>query len=278
MSALSSTLPTQLKNDNRPIGVFDSGIGGLSIQRCITQMLPNEDIIYVADNAYAPYGCKTEREIDNRVQHICQWLVKRNVKAIVVACNTATASSIDKLRQQLDMPIIGVEPAIKPAVAQSKSGKVGIMVTRATAQNERFRQLVARYTHDATVFVQPCPGLVDLIESGQLNSQQCDQLLAQYLSPLINEGVDSIVLGCTHYPFLREKIEQIVGNNIQLIETANPVTEQLIRQLTHHQLLNHKNDVRKLSCFASLPSKHLSALASQLLNVDQLSIEKLDIS
>ncbi|WP_448547718.1 glutamate racemase [Thalassotalea fusca] len=272
---LSSTANTSLAQ--RPIGVFDSGLGGLSIQRCISQMLPNEHIIYVADNAYAPYGCKTEEEINARVLQIGQWFHVQKVKAIVVACNTATASSIEKLREQYHIPIIGVEPAIKPAVEQSKTNKVGLLVTSATANNSRFKQLVARYADSAEVLIQPCPGLVDLIEQGQHQSDECHKLLLQYLTPLIYAGVDTIVLGCTHYPFLAPMIERIVGANIALMETARPVTEQLIRQLAKYALLNQSSNNPELSFWASNPSEQLSRLVSQLLALDIPDIRHIQI-
>ena len=256
----------KLPHVNQPIGVFDSGLGGLSIYKCLASMLPNEQLFYVADNAYAPYGCKSEEEINQRVAQVCRWLINQNVKAIVVACNTATASAIDHLREQYAIPIIGVEPAIKPAVATSKTQKIGILVTRATAYNERFRQLVARYKADSDVIIQPCPGLVDLIESGQHQSNECKQLLNNYVTPLVQSGVDTIVLGCTHYPFLANIIQEIVGEKVQLIETAKPVTEQLIRQLTNRHLLNRTDKITENQYFASSPNANLAMLASQLIN------------
>ena len=218
----------------------------------------------------------TTRKVDDLILQIGQWFHSQNVKAIVVACNTATASAIEKLREQYHIPIIGVEPAIKPAVEQSKTNKVGLLVTSATANNHRFKQLVARYAENAEVLIQPCPGLVDLIEQGQRHSDECQKLLHQYLTPLINAGVDTIVLGCTHYPFLSTIIEKIVGVNVTLMETAKPVTEQLIRQLTKYDLSNMSSNSPELSLYASNPSEQLSRLASELLNREIPSIQQIE--
>ncbi|MEW6983074.1 glutamate racemase [Colwelliaceae bacterium 6471] len=240
-----------------PIGVFDSGVGGLSITKCIQQQLPNEQIIYVADSRYAPYGDKSPEFIIERVNKIAHYLIAQGVKAIVVACNTATVNAIDQLRQQVSIPIIGVEPAIKPAVNQSKTNKVAILVTTATATNERFLALVNRFSSNAQVTIVPCPGLVELIEQGKIDSPECDKLLARYLTPLLNSNVDTIVLGCTHYPFLLEKINDIVHGNISIMETAEPVTQELIRQLDKRQLLSISSTHKPHRFISSLANKDL---------------------
>ncbi|MEW6992317.1 glutamate racemase [Colwelliaceae bacterium 6441] len=227
----------QHSNVQQAIGVFDSGVGGLSIASSIIEQLPNERIIYVADSAHAPYGDISNQQIIQRVNTISDWLIDKNCKALVVACNTATVNAIDQLRERLTIPIIGVEPAIKPAAIQSQSKKVGILVTQATANNQRFLALVEKYKNGAQVFIQPCLGLVELIEQGQQTSAKFNQLLKEYLSPLIDNEVDTIVLGCTHYPFMTESIKKITPTNVNLINTAQPVSEQLKRQLFNHQLL-----------------------------------------
>ncbi|PKI14326.1 glutamate racemase [Colwellia sp. 12G3] len=213
------------------MGVFDSGVGGLSIAKCIHQTLPYENLIYVADTQYAPYGDIQHDILTKRVHSIAQYFLSKKVKAIVVACNTATVSVISQLREEIEVPIIGVEPAIKPAALASKNAKVGILVTQATAKNKNFIQLVERYKNDAQVSIQACPGLVDLIEQGKIDNKECQQLLQQYLTPLLNEGIDSLVLGCTHYPFLIKQIKAIAGDQLTIYETATPVTQQLKRRL-----------------------------------------------
>ena len=219
------------------IGIFDSGVGGLSIAKCITDLLPNEQIIYVADSAYAPYGDISVGQIQLRVNTITAWLINQNVKAVVIACNTATVNAIEQLRKKFSIPIIGVEPAIKPAAELSKKNKVAILVTQATAKHQRFLALIAKHKKTSQVIVQACPGLVELVEAGKVNSSDCESLLKKYLFPLMNQGIDTLVLGCTHYPFLRQQINQITGHSMTIMETAKPVTEQLKRRLAQNDLL-----------------------------------------
>jgi glutamate racemase len=237
-TVLKKNIQTNIVNADQPIGIFDSGVGGLSIAKCISETLPNEQLIYVADSAFAPYGDIEICLIEQRVDAIANWLVSQSVKAIVVACNTATVNAIEKLRTQYHLPIIGVEPAIKPAAKQSKTKKVAILVTQATAQNKRFLALVEKHKNNSEVIVQPCPGLVELVEAGKTNSIECQQLLQGYLIPLVEQGIDTLVLGCTHYPFLHQQITNIVGATITIMETAKPVTQQLKRRLSHYNLLN----------------------------------------
>lgn len=232
--------PSQV-TEHQAIGVFDSGVGGLSIASCMQEMLPHESFIYIADTLHAPYGNKSIEQIQRRVNVISDYLIAQNVKAIVIACNTATVYAIDQLRQRVDIPIIGVEPAIKPASKHSKQQKVGILVTQATAHNERFLQLIENHKQSAEVYIQPCPGLVELIEQGRLSSAHIQDLLNEYLQPLKAKSVDTVVLGCTHYPFVADKIQAIMGNEVMIMETAQPVTEQLIRQLEKYQLLAKPN-------------------------------------
>jgi glutamate racemase len=259
---------TKTLSPSQPIGIFDSGVGGLSIVKCITELLPDEELIYVADSKYAPYGRLSTDDIVKRVNHIADRLIAMNVKAIVIACNTATVNAIDQLRKRVALPIIGVEPAIKPAAKSSKTKAVGLLVTQATASNDRFISLVNKYSNGAQVHIQPCPDLANLIEQGHINSTQSYDLLNKYLTPLIDKNIDSLVLGCTHYPFVSEQIEAILGKDIELVETALPVTKELIRQLnmnTHysadskstHQHLNIK-------IFSSMPTTSLEQTIAKL--------------
>jgi len=227
--------------NNQAIGIFDSGVGGLSIAQQINKRLPNEKLIYVADSAYAPYGDISNDKIIQRVNTIADWLVEKQCKAIVLACNTATVNAVEQLRKRLSIPIIGVEPAIKPAALKSTTKKIGILVTQATANNQRFLALVERYKNGAEVYIQPCLGLVELIENGQQTSFKCQQLLKEYLAPLIEKNVDTLVLGCTHYPFATQLIKEIMTNKVTLMETAAPVSDQLKRQLIKHQLLSNNS-------------------------------------
>ena len=224
-------------NTQAPIGIFDSGIGGLSIARCVAQNLPNEQLIYVADSGFAPYGDKSHRDIIARADAVANFLIAQGVKAIVVACNTATVVAIEELRAKYALPIIGVEPAIKPAAKQSASKSVGILVTQATANNSRFLALINAHQQDAHVHIQPCPGLVQQIEQGQHNSDTCHQLLDSFIAPLVAKQIDTLVLGCTHYPLIEKQIKAHLPQGIKLVETAQPVTNELIRRLSQSNLL-----------------------------------------
>ena len=260
-----STLKSELQAVNAdPIGIFDSGVGGLSIAQCIHQQLPNENLLYVADTLHAPYGDKSTEFIQQRVNEIAQWFIERKAKAIVVACNTATVNAIDQLRKNVLIPVIGVEPAIKPAASLSKNKKVAILVTKATADNQRFLALVAQYSHNSEVIVQPCPGLVELIEQDMKNSPECELLLRGYLQPLLKKGVDTIVLGCTHYPHVKGLIDKICANNVVIMETALPVTEQLQRQLALHQLINSSNNAGGIRFYSSKHSEMQQALFTHI--------------
>jgi glutamate racemase len=261
----SATLKSKPQKTNTdPIAIFDSGVGGLSIAQCINHRLPNENLLYVADTLHAPYGDKTAEFIQQRVNEIAYWFIERNAKAIVVACNTATVNAIDQLRKNISIPVIGVEPAIKPAVNLSKNKKVAILVTKATAENQRFLTLVAQYSHNSEVIIQPCPGLVEVIEQDKKNSPECELLLSKYLQPLLDKGVDTIVLGCTHYPLVKGIINKICGENVIIMETALPVTEQLQRQLALHNLINPSDKIGTTRFYSSKHSDMQQALFTHI--------------
>ncbi|WP_031515087.1 glutamate racemase [Desulfofalx alkaliphila] len=222
-----------------PIGIFDSGVGGLSIAREIRNLLPNEDMLYYADSAYCPYGEKPPADIKKRVFSLCDFLLSQGAKLLVVACNTASIVSLDDIRQRYQVPVVGVEPAVKPAVAATKSGTIGVLATGVTLSGDRFSSLVARYCHKTAVITQPAPGLVELVEKGKIQGNEAEQLLVKYLNPLLEQNADTIVLGCTHYPFLRPLIENIVGPNITIIDTGKAVARQTARLLKQMKLSCH---------------------------------------
>ena len=223
------------------IGVFDSGVGGLSVLREIHQRLPGEDLHYVADSAFAPYGDRSAAYIETRTQAIAQFLLTKNAKALVVACNTATGVAVSALREQISIPIVAIEPAIKPAVAQTRSGVVGVLATRQTVGSESVSRLLAAHGSDVRVLLQACPGLVEQVEKGALDTPQTRSLLAAYITPLIKQGADTLVLGCTHYPFLSHLIQEIAGPQVQIIDPAPAVALQLQRRLTTDGLLNKQD-------------------------------------
>ncbi len=224
-------------NEHRPIGIFDSGVGGLSVAREIHKQLPNEDLLYIADSQYAPYGEKSSSVIEQRAATISEYLIKNNIKALVVACNTATAFAIQNLRTIYSLPIVGMEPALKPAVEKTKSGVVGIIATTRTLQSEKFNSLNTKFKSNVHIIAQACPGLVEQVELGDFSSRKTKDLVNCYVKRLLDKGVDTIVLGCSHYPFLSPLIQQCAGSNILVIDTGVAVTNELARQLKKSELL-----------------------------------------
>ncbi|WP_029147136.1 glutamate racemase [Methylophilus sp. 5] len=223
---------------NAPVGVMDSGVGGLSVLKHLTRQLPHEHFVYFADSAHAPYGNKSASQIQQRCVTIADTLIDQGAKALVVACNTATAAAIGSLRQRYTLPIIGMEPAVKPAAAASNNGIIGVLATTGTLQSAQFAALLEHYGQSVQVVTQACVGLVECIEQGQLNTPHTLALLQQYCQPLIAAGADTIVLGCTHYPFVRKHIQQIVGPNVTLIDTGAAVAKRLQQVLEQQQMLN----------------------------------------
>ncbi len=224
--------------NNNPIGIFDSGVGGLSVLQQIRRRLPLENFIYVADSAFAPYGDKPELWVEQRCIDITRFLTDQQAKAIVLACNTATAAAVSRLRSLFDQPIVAMEPAIKPAAGLSRSRVVGILATAGTIASEKYSRLINRFQHDCRFISQPCPGLVEEIEQGQLNSAAIEILLQKYITPLLDQHADTLVLGCTHYPLIAEQIKSIAGRSVNVIDGNAAVAAELERQLLQHQLSN----------------------------------------
>ncbi len=220
-----------------PIGVFDSGVGGLSVLREIRRELPGENLLYVADSACAPYGDKPPEFIEARSVAITQFLLACNAKAIVVACNTATGAAAAVLRTRFSMPIVAMEPAIKPAAAQTRSGVIGVLATRRTLASHNFVKLFARYGDDVEILAQACPGLVEQVEAGDLSGARTRDLLEQYVMPLVMRRADTLVLGCTHYPFLSPLLKDIVGPEVAVIDSSEAVARQLRSRLVAADLL-----------------------------------------
>ena len=226
--SVSSSTASQFQN---AIGVFDSGVGGLSVLRAIRAALPHEHLVYVADSGHAPYGDQTEAHITQRTLTVGNWLAEQGVKGITIACNTATVVAAKTLREQTHLPVVAIEPAIKPAVAITRSGVVGVLATRQTVQSAAVARLVDLYGADKRVVLQACPGLVELVERADLHGPETEQLLRQFIAPLLEQGADTLVLGCTHYPFLRDTIQRVVGEGVTLIDPAVAVARELTRRL-----------------------------------------------
>lgn len=229
-------MPLQPSSIN-PIGIFDSGVGGLSVLREIRRELPQENLLYVADSGHAPYGDKSRQFIEARSIAITEFLIGQGVKAVVVACNTASGAAVETLRARFAVPIVAMEPAIKPAVARTQSGVIGVLATSRTLDSESFIRLTARYGADADILVQACPGLVEQVEAGELAGEQTRELLTRYLEPLLAQRADTIVLGCTHYPFLAPLIQEIAGSSVEIIDPAGAIARELRRRLSENQLL-----------------------------------------
>ena len=221
-----------------PIGLFDSGVGGLSIWRQVVHALPSESLLYVADQANVPYGHRSADEIQANSLGIADYLVAQGCKAIVVACNTASAVALEPLRQRFpQLPILGLEPAVKPAVQLTRSGVVGVMATPATFQGQLYRATVGRYATAVQVVEQVCVGLAELVEQGDLEGPDCDARLMGYLQPMLDAGADTIVMGCTHYPFVIESIRRLVGPAMAVLDPAPAVARHLADVLGHAGLL-----------------------------------------
>ncbi len=214
------------------IGVFDSGVGGLSVLHHIRQILPNERLIYVADSAHVPYGDKSPSYIEARSLALTRYLLTQGADSIVIACNTATAAAAHTLRVKYNkLPIIGMEPAVKPAVAATKKGVVGVLATVGTLESARFAALLEKYAGHVKIVTQGCPGLVGQVERGHLTEADTRKLLERYTAPLLAQGADTIILGCTHYAFLAPLIREVVGAEITLVDTGEAVARQVQRRI-----------------------------------------------
>ena len=223
-------------SNTQSIGIFDSGLGGTSIWREISAMLPFENTIYLADSKNAPYGKKTIENIIALSVKNTEVLLNKNCKLIVVACNTATTNAIDFLREAYDVPFIGIEPAIKPAAIQTQSNCVGILATKGTLNSALFSKTSVKFSSDVEIVEQVGSGLVELIEDGKLNSDRMTSLLHKYLDPMLKKNIDYLVLGCSHYPYLIPLIQQIVGYKVKIIDSGFAVAKQTNAILTKYKL------------------------------------------
>ncbi len=261
-AARSVVLPVR----EAPIGVFDSGVGGLSVLAEIQRLLPNETLLYVADCGNVPYGEKTPEFIRQRCSVMAGFFQEQGAKALVLACNTATVAGVADLRRDYPQwPIVGMEPAVKPAAAATRSGVVGVLATTGTLQSAKFAALLDRFATDVRVITQPCPGLVELIENGDLHSPVLCKLLLGYVQPLLDAGCDTIILGCTHYPFLKPLLKQMIAPHISLIDTGAAVARQLQRLLAERELLA-EGPARAAQFWTSADVGHFSNILPLLWN------------
>lgn len=245
--------------NNNPIGLFDSGIGGTSIWKAINILLPNENYIYLADSKNAPYGVKSKDEIIDLSIKNTKLLLKHNAKIIVVACNTATTNALKELRATFDIPFIGIEPAIKPAVNNSRTQTIGILATKGTLNSELFNKNIEFYNH-TKIIEQIGYGLVELIENGEINSEEMTQLLHSYLNPMIEQNIDYLVLGCSHYPYLIPQIRKILPENIIIIDSGEAVARQTKHVLEEKAGLNNNLVNGKSTFYSNSNSKVLKEI------------------
>ena len=262
-----------------PVGIFDSGVGGLSVLRHIQAQLPHERLLYLADTGFAPYGDKPEHIVVERVLAIGDFLLAQGAKALVVACNTATVAAVRELRERHPgMPIVGVEPGLKPAASLTRSGKVGVLATERTLRGAKFLQLRDQIHRDsgAEFLLQPCVGLADQIEFGELDSSATSAMLKRFIMPLLAEGADTLVLGCTHYPLVQASIERVIRRHtdaeVTLIDTGDAVARQLARLLAGASLLRVQGASgacpASLTGYTSASATALTAAFRSLLGID----------
>jgi glutamate racemase len=255
-------------NASSPVGIFDSGVGGLSILREIRRDFENEDLLYVADSAFVPYGEKSSRIIEARSVAVTEFLVDLKAKAIVVACNTATSAAIATLRSRFPLPIIGIEPAVKPAVGKTASGVVAVLATSGTLFSEKFAKLLSRFGDDADILIQPCAGLVERVETGELHGEKTRALTLKYVMPLLERGADTIILGCTHYAFLAPLIREIAGPGISIIDPGAAIAHELRRRLEGDNLLSPDPHSGREEFWTSGAPEDVKPIISQLWKKD----------
>ena len=230
---------------NNSIGFFDSGIGGITIWESVNKLLPNENTIYLADSKNSPYGKKPNDELTNISKENVEFLINKKCKLIVVACNTATTNSINFLRKSYNLPFIGIEPAIKPAALNTKTGKIGVLATKGTLGSSLFEKTSNIHGHNIEIIEQHGLGLVELIEKGIYSGSKIDSLLKEYLNPMLENNIDKLVLGCTHYPLIKESIKKIINESINIIECSEAVALQTERVLIKSNLINSGTEKSK---------------------------------
>ena len=250
---------------NSPIGFFDSGVGGISVMKRAVEFLPTENYIYFGDSKNAPYGVKNVDEVRKLTFNAMKFFIAQGVKAVVIACNTATSAAIKELRETYDMPIIGIEPAIKPAVESKKNGKIIIMATPMTLSEKKFNNLMGKYDKEKEIIKLPASGLVEFIENGVLDGNEIVEFLRDILKPYLQSEISTIVLGCTHYPFVKEVIQKIVGQNVDIIDGSCGTVKELNRKLEEFNLVNDQKNNGYIKIFNSSGDERIIELCKTLL-------------
>ena len=252
---------------NSPIGFFDSGVGGISVMRRAVELMPNENYIYFGDSKNAPYGVKHADEVRKLTFNAMKFFEESGVKAVVIACNTATSAAIKELRETYNIPIIGIEPAIKPAVESKKQGKIIIMATTMTLAEKKFNNLMDKYKDEREIIKLPAPGLVEFVESGIFSGEEVMEFLKEKLSPYLNSKISTIVLGCTHYPFVKNAIEKVVGQDVDIIDGSLGTARELMRRLKEKDLLNDSKEKGTIEMINSSNKQELIDLSWKLIEM-----------
>lgn len=263
---------TRYNKHDGPIGIFDSGVGGLSVLREVQRRLPNEDLIYIADQAHVPYGNRMREEVFGYSDGIVRFLIKNQAKLVILACNTASAVALAELRLKYpSVPFVGMEPAVKPAAAETITGVVGVLATPATFQGDLYASTVERFAKGVRILQDTCPGLVKQIEAGQIDSPETRDILVRALEPMLEEGVDEIVMGCTHYPFVIPLIKEIVGEKIKVIDPAPAVARQAERLLDEYDLHRETPEGGNLTVYSTGDTSALDTILHALLGIKSRS-------
>lgn len=251
-----------------PIGVFDSGLGGISVLRELVALMPQENFIFYGDSKHAPYGTKALEEVQALTCADAEYLIEQGVKALVVACNTATSAAITILREKYaDMPVIGIEPALKPAVLAKANPRVVVMATPMTLREEKFGQLMKKYEEQAEILPLPCPGLVEFVERGELESLELESFLRELFADYLVHPVDCVVLGCTHYPFVRGMIQKVLGADVLIFDGGEGTAKETRRRLMECDLLNLSQERGFVALQNSTGEKKMEELGKILLGV-----------
>jgi len=257
---------------NGPVGFFDSGLGGISVLRETVTRLPGEDFLYFGDSLHAPYGVRPVEEVTALTEAAAEFLLAEGCKAIVVACNTATSAAAELLRQKYPhLPIIGTEPALKPAVQKHPGGRILVLATAMTLKEEKFHQLWDQYRQEAEIIPVPCSGLMEFVEQGILRGPELEDFLMERLEPYMKVTVDAVVLGCTHYPFLRGTIRRLVGRKPEIFDSAEGVARQLHRRLLQLDLLNPRETGGRVTFRNSLEGPEMLQLSEKLLQYQDIT-------
>lgn len=254
---------------NRPIGVFDSGIGGLTVLKELAAMLPFEDFIYYADSKNAPYGPKSVAEIIELSEKIVRFLIAEDCKLIVIACNTATAAAVNVIRKKFDIPVVGLEPAVKPACLNTKTGNIGVLATEGTFRGNHFKTTSEKYKDYVTIHLQVAKGLVESAENGVFSGDNAESLVRQYVEPLLSNNIDQLVLGCTHYPYFYDLIKKTVGSSVDVIDSAGPVARRTKDVLMTSRIFRTENNCRKISVYSSGDQNVIKKVVDKLFNLGE---------